>query len=98
MTTGARDSHRVIGIDCPSMNWEAAALKKGSSAGKKTNEVIIHAKAAKETLLRSVNSSPLTVWVKETATAAKETLLVTWPSAWHTATGINNFSRFESIG
>ena len=43
-------------------------------------------------------SSPLIVWVKETATAAKETLLVTWPRAWHTATGINNFSRFESIG
>jgi hypothetical protein len=31
-TTGARDSHKVIGIDCPSMNWEAAALKKGSRA------------------------------------------------------------------
>ena len=39
MTTGARDSHRVIGMDCPSMNWEAAALKKGSRAsGKKKKE------------------------------------------------------------
>ena len=36
--------------------------------------------------------------VKETATAAKETLLVTWPIAWHTATGISSFSRLESIG
>jgi len=36
--------------------------------------------------------------VKETATAANETLLVTWPNAWHTATGMSNFSRLESIG
>lgn len=42
--------------------------------------------------------SPLMVWVKETATAANETLLVTWPNAWHTATGMSNFSRLESIG
>ena len=37
ITTGARDSHRVIGMDCPSMNWEAAALKKGSRAEKQTS-------------------------------------------------------------
>jgi len=38
------------------------------------------------------------VCVKETATAANETLLVTWPNAWHTATGISNFSWLPSIG
>jgi hypothetical protein len=31
-TTGASESHRVMGIDCPSMNCEAAALKNGSRA------------------------------------------------------------------
>lgn len=31
-TTGASDSHKVMGIDCPSMNCEAAALKNGSRA------------------------------------------------------------------
>lgn len=44
------------------------------------------------------SKSPLIVWVNETATAAKETLLVTWPNAWHTATGINSLRSFESIG
>jgi len=32
ITTGARDSHKVMGIDWPSMNCEAAALKNGSRA------------------------------------------------------------------
>ena len=41
-TTGAKDSHKVIGIDCPRMNWEAAALKKGSRAEKKRVEYNIH--------------------------------------------------------
>ena len=31
-TTGAKESHKVMGIDCPRMNWEAAALKNGSRA------------------------------------------------------------------
>lgn len=38
------------------------------------------------------------VWVKETATAAKETLLVTCPRAWQTETGMSSFKRFESMG
>ena len=45
-----------------------------------------------------ISLSPLIVCVNETATAANETLLVTWPSAWHTATGKSSFKRFESIG
>lgn len=32
ITTGASESHRVMGIGWPSMNWEAAALKNGSRA------------------------------------------------------------------
>lgn len=32
ITTGASDSHKVMGIDWPSMNCEAAALKNGSRA------------------------------------------------------------------
>lgn len=40
MTTGASESHRVMGIDWPRMNWEAAALKKGSSAEKKQNHYL----------------------------------------------------------
>lgn len=32
ITTGASDSQRDKGIWCPKINWEAAALKNGSSA------------------------------------------------------------------
>jgi len=40
-TTGASESHRVMGIDCPSMNCEAAALKNGSRAEKHTSLISI---------------------------------------------------------
>ena len=38
------------------------------------------------------------VWVKETATAANETLVITWPKAWQIETGISSLMRSPSIG
>lgn len=53
----------------------------------------------KENFSPAINGmQPLIVWVNETATAANETLLVTWPSAWQKATGVSSFSCVESIG
>lgn len=106
ITTGANESHRVMGIDCPSINCEAAALKNGSRAEENTIFIITFRKESRckiqynllPYLVYPKFLSPLTVCVKETATAANETLLVTWPNAWHTATGISNFSRLPSIG
>jgi len=38
------------------------------------------------------------VWANDTATAANDTVLVTWPMAWQTATGRSCFRSVELIG
>jgi hypothetical protein len=38
------------------------------------------------------------VWANDTATAANDTVLVTWPMAWQTATGTSCFRSVELIG
>lgn len=100
MTTGANESHKVMGMDCPKINWEAAALKNGSRAEKWINKIFMKTTKSRNVIwfISKFGSLPLIVWVNETATAANETLLVTWPSAWQKATGISNFRRVESIG
>jgi hypothetical protein len=45
-----------------------------------------------------MKQEPLIVWANETATVANDTLLVTWPRAWHKATGKSSFRSVELIG
>jgi hypothetical protein len=42
--------------------------------------------------------APLIVWANETATAAKDTLLVMWPIPWHRATGKRSLRSVPLIG